>query len=62
MRRRTWIALCLMTAALAWAAPVIAGVGDKAPEFKGEEFLNTPDVSMKDLKGQVIFYEVFRTW
>ena len=62
MRVRTWMGLCLMTAALAWAAPVIAGVGDKAPDFEGKEFLNTPDVSMKDLKGQVIFYEIFRTW
>ena len=62
MRTRTWMGLALVSAALAWAAPVIAGVGDKAPAFEGKEFVNTPDVSLQDLKGQVIFYEIFRTW
>ena len=61
-RGRTWMGLALVAAGLLWAAPVSAGVGDKAPEFKGTEFINTPEVSMKDLKGQVIFYEIFRTW
>lgn len=62
MRIRTWMGLALVSTALAWAAPVIAGVGDKAPAFEGKEFVNTPDVSLQDLKGQVIFYEIFRTW
>ena len=54
--------VALVSAALLWAAPVIAGVGDKAPDFEGTEFIHTPEVTMKDLKGQVIFYEIFRTW
>ena len=62
MKTRTWVGLGLVSAALLWAAPVIAGVGDKAPEFEGKEFINTPEVGMNDLKGQVIFYEIFRTW
>ena len=62
MRTRTWMGLARVTAALAWAAPVIAGVGDEAPAFEAKEFVNTPKVSMKDLKGRVIFYEIFRTW
>ena len=62
MKTRTWMGLGLVSAALLWAAPVIAGVGDKAPAFEGKEFINTPAVSLDDLKGQVVFYEVFRTW
>ena len=36
--------------------------GDDAPGFEGKEFINTPEITMKDLKGQVVFYEIFRTW
>ena len=32
--------LALVTAALAWAAPVIAGVGDEAPAFEAKAFIN----------------------
>jgi hypothetical protein len=45
--------------AIAHAAP---GIGDPAPAFEGKAFINTPKVSLHDLKGQVILYEVFRTW
>ena len=62
MKTRAWLGLGLVSAALLWAAPVIAGVGDKAPDFEGKEFINTPEVTLADLKGQVIFYEIFRTW
>lgn len=62
MRVRSWAGMVLVSAALAWAAPVLAGVGDKAPDFDGTEYVNTPEVSMKDLRGQVILYEIFRTW
>lgn len=48
---------------MALAVPTLAAeVGQPAPGFEGKEFINTPDVSMKALRGRVIFYEVFRTW
>jgi len=47
----------------ALAVPTLAAeVGDPAPGFEGKDFVNTPQVSMKELRGRVIFYEVFRTW
>ena len=49
--------------AMAMAVPALgADVGDVAPGFEGKEFINTPSISMKTLRGRVIFYEVFRTW
>ena len=49
--------------AMAMAVPALgAEVGDTAPGFEGKEFINTPNISMKKLRGRVIFYEVFRTW
>lgn len=48
---------------MALAVPTLAAeVGEVAPGFEGSEFINTPQISMKTLKGRVIFYEVFRTW
>ena len=48
---------------MALAVPTLAAeVGEVAPDFEGSEFINTPEISMKKLKGRVIFYEVFRTW
>ena len=48
---------------MAMAVPTLAAeVGDVAPGFEGSEFINTPDISMKSMKGQVVFYEIFRTW
>ena len=45
------------------AVPALATeVGDDAPGFEGKEYVNTPEVSMKTLKGRVILYEIFRTW
>jgi len=59
---RTWIGLLLATAALGWVGTALAAVGDEAPAFEGKAFINTSKTSLKDLKGQVILYEVFRTW
>ena len=48
---------------MAMAVPTLAAeVGDVAPGFEGSEFINTPDISMKSMKGPVVFYEIFRTW
>jgi peroxiredoxin len=37
-------------------------VGDKAPDFEGKEFVNGEPCSLKSLRGQVVFFEIFRTW
>lgn len=48
---------------MALAVPTLAAeVGEVAPGFEGSEFINTPELTMKKLKGQVIVYEIFRTW
>ena len=62
MKMRTWLGLLLAGAALGWVGTARAAVGEKAPAFKGKEFINTPKTSLADLKGQVILYEIFRTW
>ena len=51
-----------LVCALALGAPAFGGVGDDAPPFDGTAFYNTPNITMKDLRGQVILYEIFRTW
>ncbi len=48
---------------MAVAVPTLAAeVGEPAPGFEGKEFVNAPSLSMKSLRGQIIYYEVFRTW
>ena len=48
---------------MALAVPTLAAnVGEEAPGFEGSEYINTPALTWKKLKGRVIFYEVFRTW
>jgi hypothetical protein len=56
-------------AALAAAMAVASGSaqaklepGEMAPVLEGKEFVNTPPLSLKQLRGHVILYEVFRTW
>ena len=36
--------------------------GAAAPAFEGKEFINTEEISMNDLRGQVVLYEIFRSW
>ncbi len=62
-----WTALAAATllalaTAPAVATPVGVSVGDKAPDFSGREYINTGSTSLKQLQGQVIVYEIFRTW
>ncbi|MHC4821988.1 MAG: hypothetical protein ACYTDX_09750 [Planctomycetota bacterium] len=62
-----WTALAA-AALLSLATPAVAtmpagvSVGDKAPDFSGKEYINTGSTSLKQLQGQVIVYEIFRTW
>jgi hypothetical protein len=61
---RTWLAAAALAAASFVAAPAFAGVGvgDAAPEMQGKEFINTPKVTLKELRGRVLIYDIFRTW
>lgn len=61
--RRT-ITAALVAAAGLLAAPSFAGVsvGDTAPEMEGKEFINSPPITVKGLRGQVLLYDIFRTW
>ena len=53
-----------VVAAAFLAAPAFAGVsvGDPAPEMQGKEFINTEKVTLTDLRGRVLIYDIFRTW
>lgn len=64
MHRRWLLALAVLGTTWVGSAPATAapGVGDMAPAFEGKEFVNTPRVTMADLRGQVLLYEIFRTW
>lgn len=61
---RTTILALGFAAVAVFAAPAHAGVGvgDSAPEMEGKEFINTPKVTLKDLRGRVLIYDIFRTW
>ncbi|MHC5009816.1 MAG: hypothetical protein ACYTG6_02570 [Planctomycetota bacterium] len=67
MRTNPWrrIALgALFSTALLFAAGSAQagiGVGDTAPDFEGKTFFNTDDVSLRDLRGRVVFFELFST-
>jgi hypothetical protein len=47
------------------AAPTSAfaklGEGDVAPDFEGRDFLNSSPVSLKSLRGRLVFIELFST-
>lgn len=53
-------------AALAVFLAPVAGAGqapgDKAPSFKGRDFVNTTSVDLQTLQGRVVLLEIFRTW
>jgi hypothetical protein len=54
--------LGLVTAA-ALSSPAFAkvGVGDVAPDFEGRDFFNTSPVTLKQLRGRLVFIELFST-
>jgi hypothetical protein len=37
------------------------GVGDRAVDFVGKEFINTEPVSLKELRGRLVLLELFST-
>jgi hypothetical protein len=37
------------------------GEGDLAPDFEGKDFFNTSPVSLKQLRGRLVFIELFST-
>jgi hypothetical protein len=37
------------------------GVGDSAPDFEGRDFWNTSPVTLKSLRGRLVFVELFST-
>jgi len=37
------------------------GEGDIAPDFEGKDFVNTSPVSLKTLRGRLVFIELFST-
>lgn len=47
----------LLTAGAACAVDV----GDLAPEFEGKEFFNCDDISLKELRGRLVLFELFST-
>ena len=56
------IGLALVTTlCLAAGAARAADVGDVAPEFEGKEFINCDSISLKELRGRLILFELFST-
>ena len=64
--RRAWlfglVAAGLLTVGVPSALAEGLAEGDEAPEVVGKEFINTPELDWKRLKGRVIVVEMFRTW
>ena len=54
-------------AAALLAAPAFTFAGSSlpqgavAPDFEGKEFVNTEEITLKDLRGKVVYYDIFRT-
>lgn len=64
--KRAWLFSLVAAGLLSVGVPATAAEplaeGETAPEIVGKEFLNTPDLDFKKLKGRVIVVELFRTW
>jgi hypothetical protein len=52
-----------VAAAFFLAAPAVqaADVGDLAPDFEGKEFFNCDELSLRDLRGRLVLFELFST-
>jgi hypothetical protein len=69
MSQSPWIRRVLAAAGIAAAftfAPPASRAdldpGAAMPAFEGKEFINTEEISLPDLRGKIVFYEIFRTW
>ncbi len=66
MRTRSWLFGLVAAGLLATGLPAVQAEpiaeGETAPAIVGKEFLNTPELDWKALKGRVIVVEMFRTW
>jgi hypothetical protein len=62
--RKTWAGVAAAAALFALAGTARAGLepGEVAPAYEGKDYINTPEVGLKQLRGHVILYEIFRTW
>ncbi|MDA1193638.1 MAG: hypothetical protein O2894_00480 [Planctomycetota bacterium] len=50
-----------LTVATPVHAGVVLGVGDRAADFEGKEFVNSEPVDLKSLRGRIVFIELFST-
>jgi len=62
LRTGTLFGLALVTVlTLAAGTAQAADVGDVAPEFEGKDFINCDSISLKELRGRLILFELFST-
>jgi hypothetical protein len=66
MRSRRWMlaAAVVVAGSLSFEAEVASAkvaVGDRAPDFEGRDFFNTPPVTFQSLRGRLVFVELFST-
>lgn len=52
-----WVLACVVFVTTAYAQ-----VGQRAPEFDGSKWYNTPPLALEDLAGKTVHVVVFRTW
>ena len=62
-RLRTYAAAAAIATAFWLAAPsaLAVDVGDLAPDFEGKAFINCEELSLKDLRGRLVLFELFST-
>ena len=53
------VGLLAIAAGPGWAE---LGEGDEAPPVEGKEFFNTESITYAELRGRLIFLELFATW
>ena len=49
------------TLVVAAGAAQAVDVGDVAPEFEGRDFINCDSISLKELRGRLVLFELFST-
>lgn len=51
-----------LLALLALAAPAAAQIGTPPPEFMALKWMNSPPLTLEELRGKAVLIQVFRTW